>query len=76
MKKILVTGGAGYIGSKVCYDLLDKNYKVVVIDNLSNNSKININKKIIFYNVDLKNIKIVDKIFKNIIFMLYFILLL
>ena len=65
MKKILVTGGAGYIGSKVCYDLLDKNYKVVVIDNLSNNSKININKKIIFYNVDLKNIKIVDKIFQK-----------
>ena len=65
MKKILVTGGAGYIGSKVCYDLLDKNYKIVVIDNLSNSTKENINKKIIFYNCDLKNIYRIDKIFQK-----------
>ena len=65
MKKILVTGGAGYIGSKVCYDLLDKNYKIVVIDNLSNSTKENINKKIIFYNYDLKNIYKIDKIFQK-----------
>ena len=65
MKKILVTGGAGYIGSKVCYDLLDKNYKIVVIDNLSNSTKENINKKIIFYNYDLKNIYRIDKIFQK-----------
>ena len=65
MKKILVTGGAGFIGSKVCYDLLDKNYKIVVIDNLSNSTKENINKKIIFYNFDLKNIYRIDKIFQK-----------
>ena len=65
MKKILVTGGAGFIGSKVCYDLLDKNYKIVVIDNLSNSTKENINKKIIFYNYDLKNIYRIDKIFQK-----------
>ena len=65
MKKILVTGGAGFIGSKVCYDLLDKNYKIVVIDNLSNSTKENINKKIIFYNCDLKNIYRIDKIFQK-----------
>ena len=30
MKKILVTGGAGYIGSKICYDLTDLGYKVLI----------------------------------------------
>ncbi len=35
-KKILVTGGAGYIGSHACVELLQANYDVVVIDNLSN----------------------------------------
>jgi UDP-glucose 4-epimerase len=35
-KKILVTGGLGYIGSHTVVELLDKNYEVVIIDNLSN----------------------------------------
>ena len=33
--KILVTGGAGYIGSKISYDLIDAGYEVIIIDNLS-----------------------------------------
>jgi UDP-glucose 4-epimerase len=37
-KTILVTGGAGYIGSHVCVDLLAQGYQVVVVDNLSNSS--------------------------------------
>jgi len=37
-KKILVTGGAGYIGSHTCLALLEAGYEVVVIDNLSNSS--------------------------------------
>ena len=36
--KILVTGGAGYIGSHTCVELLEKNYEVVVIDNYDNSS--------------------------------------
>lgn len=36
---ILVTGGAGYIGSHTCLELLRKGYEVVVVDNLSNSSK-------------------------------------
>ena len=32
---ILVTGGAGYIGSHTCVELLDAGYEVVVLDNLS-----------------------------------------
>ena len=33
--KILLTGGAGYIGSHVLLSILEKNYKVVVVDDLS-----------------------------------------
>ncbi|HHZ11462.1 MAG TPA: NAD-dependent epimerase/dehydratase family protein, partial [Acholeplasmataceae bacterium] len=38
MKKILVTGGAGYIGSHTVLELLERDYQVLVIDNLSNSS--------------------------------------
>ena len=34
MSKILVTGGAGFIGSHTCVELLDSGYEVVVVDNL------------------------------------------
>ena len=36
--KILVTGGLGFIGSHTCVELLNENYEVVIIDNLSNSS--------------------------------------
>ena len=36
--KILVTGGAGYIGSHTCIELINAGYEVVVIDNLCNSS--------------------------------------
>lgn len=36
MKKILVTGGCGYIGSHTCVELLNDGYEVIVVDNLSN----------------------------------------
>jgi UDP-glucose 4-epimerase len=35
MKKVLVTGGTGYIGSHTVVDLLENNYDAVIIDNLS-----------------------------------------
>ena len=38
MNKILVTGGAGYIGSHTCIELLEAGYDVVVVDNLSNSN--------------------------------------
>ena len=38
IKKILVTGGAGYIGSHTCVELLESGYDVVVVDNLCNSS--------------------------------------
>ena len=39
VKKILVTGACGYIGSHTCVELLNKGYKVIALDNLSNSSK-------------------------------------
>jgi len=42
MKKLLVTGGAGYIGSHTVVELLDTDYEVVVYDNLSNSSPISL----------------------------------
>ncbi|MBP2015341.1 UDP-glucose 4-epimerase GalE [Anaerococcus degeneri] len=60
MKNILITGGAGYIGSHTAVELLDKNYNVIVYDNLSNSSRISIDrveeitgKKISFYEADI-----------------------
>ena len=37
-KKILITGGAGYIGSKLAYDLIDLKKDIIIIDNLSTGS--------------------------------------
>jgi len=34
--KVLVTGGAGYIGSHICLELIQAGYQIVVVDNLSN----------------------------------------
>ena len=39
MKKILVTGGVGFIGSHVTISLLEKNYDVVIVDSFLNSSK-------------------------------------
>jgi UDP-glucose 4-epimerase len=62
---LLVTGGAGYIGSKVCNDLIDKGYKVVVIDNLSTGKKYIVNNKAKFYKIDIQNKKKLNKIFNK-----------
>ena len=39
MKKILVTGGLGFIGSHTCVVLLEKGYKILILDSLINSSK-------------------------------------
>ena len=70
--KVLVTGGLGYIGSHTCCELLDNNYEIVVVDNLSN-SKIDViekietitGKKFSFYQEDVCNEEAMDEIFAN-----------
>ena len=42
MKRILVTGGAGFIGSHTCLALLEKNYELWVIDSLINSSSLSL----------------------------------
>lgn len=61
--KILVTGGAGYIGSQIVKDLLSNNYEVVIIDDLSNGNCIN--KDAIFIKGDITNKNDLKAAFKN-----------
>lgn len=72
MGTILVTGGAGYIGSHTCVQLLNDGYSLVVVDNFSNSSFESIkrveeitNKKIEFFEVDLRNKQLLREIFKE-----------
>jgi len=63
-RTILVTGGAGFIGSHLVDALIRRGHKVVVIDNLSTGKKENINKKAKFYKIDICSPKI-EEIFKK-----------
>jgi len=63
MKKILITGGAGFIGSHVADIFLENNYEVVVIDNLSSGQKKNISQRAIFYEADICDAKKIEEIF-------------
>lgn len=70
--KILVTGGAGYIGSHTCVNLLENNYEVVIVDNLYNSNEKVVDritqitgKKPAFYNVDLLDKEALDGVFEK-----------
>jgi len=65
MKNILVTGGAGYIGSHVVNLLIDKGYKVTIIDNLVTGTFNLINKKADFYKTDIADEIKVNEILQN-----------
>jgi len=53
MKKALVTGGAGFIGSNVVDGYLNQGWQVVVVDNLSSGKRENLNKEAKFYQIDI-----------------------
>ncbi len=68
--KILVTGGAGYIGSHTCVELLERGYEVVVLDNYYNSCAVSVErvekitgKKIALYEGDVRDRVMLDKIF-------------
>ena len=65
MKKILITGGAGYIGSKLAYDLIDLKKDIIIVDNLSTGLKKLLPKKAKFYKVDLNNTRRLNQIFHD-----------
>ena len=72
MKKVLITGGAGYIGSHTAVELLNSGREIVIIDNFSNSNKEvldNIkkitNKDFKFYEVDYLDKKSLEKVFEE-----------
>lgn len=69
---ILVTGGAGYIGSHTCVALLEAGHTVIVADNLCNSKVETIdkvrqitNKEVTFYQIDVTDVAAVDSVFAN-----------
>ncbi len=64
MMTVLVTGGAGFIGSHVVDLLIDNGYNVVIVDNLSSGNNKNLNKKAIFYEADTTSDDL-DEIFRK-----------
>ena len=70
--KILVTGGAGYIGSHTCIELLNAGYEIVVLDNLDNSCEKSLDvvkeitgKDFPFYEVDLLDYEATNKVFEE-----------
>ena len=70
--KILVTGGAGYIGSHTCVELLNDGHEVFVVDNLCNGHEAALervrgitNCELQFANADIRDANTLDKIFNN-----------
>ena len=53
--KIIVTGEAGFIGSHLVDKLIERNHKVIILDNLSTGKRANINKKAEFYEIDIRD---------------------
>ena len=71
-KTILVTGGAGYIGSHTCVELLNAGYRVVVVDNLSNSKVDSLQRvqtltgqELTFHQADLRSTKAIKDIFRR-----------
>ncbi len=69
---ILCTGGAGYIGSHTCVELLNEGYDVVVLDNLSNSSEVALErvekitgKKVKFYKADILDVDALETVFSS-----------
>ena len=64
-EKVLVTGGAGFIGSHLVDALLEQGAEVVVVDNLSSGKKEHINEKAVFYETDVRDVEGIKNIFEK-----------
>lgn len=64
-KKVVVTGGAGFIGSHLSDALLAQGLEVHIIDNLETGKKENINSKAVFYRADIRNYEEIEPIFSG-----------
>lgn len=65
MKNILVTGGAGYIGSHTSKLLIEQGYNVIILDSLVNGHRYAVPKKARFYKIDLGRKKSIEKVFSE-----------
>eukprot|EP01048_Picozoa_sp_COSAG05_P027673 COSAG05_NODE_8188_length_728_cov_0.937997_2_plen_100_part_01 len=72
MRRVLVTGGAGYIGSHTCLELLNAGFEITVVDNLSNSTQESLQrvstltgKEIAFFEVDLLDARGLDAVFSK-----------
>lgn len=63
--KMLVTGGAGFIGSNLVERLIDDGNEVTIIDNLSTGSRENLHKKAEFFELDIASLDAIKPVFKN-----------
>lgn len=66
MKKCLVTGGAGFIGSNLVDALIERGDEVVIIDNLSTGKKDNINPKAQFHQLDIRDLSAIKGLFSGV----------
>lgn len=71
MAKIIVTGGAGFIGSNIVDALVQKGHEVLVIDNLSTGKKENINPKAKFIEEDLRDFDKIQPFFEGVDFVFH-----
>lgn len=63
--KILITGGAGFIGSNVADGFIQEGHQLTIVDNLSTGKESNINEKANFFKADIRSV-VMDKIFEKI----------
>ena len=58
MQKVIITGGAGFIGSHLSDQLISQGVEVIIIDNLSTGKKENLNSKAFFVDIDLSMVNV------------------
>lgn len=65
-ERVIVTGGAGFIGSHIVDVLIEAGYEVAVIDNLSTGKRENLNPKAAFYEVDICDAEALERVFAEV----------